>query len=80
MVPSVPITPMRPLPLAAAAALEPGSMTPSTGRPGKCLLSDGRATEAEVLQATTSILIPLETRNPAVWSAYLLIVVAERVP
>ena len=52
--------------VAAAAAFAPGSVTPRTGSPGKLRLRVGRATAAEVLQATTSIFTPCETRNPAV--------------
>ena len=68
----VPMTPMRPLRLARAAARAPGSTTPSTGT-GKASRSAGSATAEAVLQATTSISMPWPARKRALFSEYWVV-------
>jgi len=60
----VPITPTIPVLVAFAAAMAPGSMTPTTGTLLYSLRA-GMLTEEAVLQAATRSLMPFPSRNAA---------------
>jgi hypothetical protein len=61
-VPAVPMTPIRPVRVAFAAARAPGSITPIAGT-GAALRSSSRLCAVAVLHATTTIFTSRPSRN-----------------
>ena len=79
IVASVPITPIFPVREAFTAARAPGSITPITGTMVWPAISSS-ATALDVLHATTSILMPLASRNSVFSREYRTITSFDLVP